>query len=312
MWDQLAKSHRQRGHAIGDCGPHYLGRPFRSGSPRWRYYPTNANSTRSSRALRQAAGQKVVSPREFPRDRPRWERKSYGVSKSKLPHEVCRTAHRFAKTNDQGPTTDDGSENPWLGLSLFQLRPRCLQLLALLRIHLGVRQLQLVQGVYNCGRDYKACVPLVISGDYIPRGARTRSRGDHFLVGGHVVVPALALTHVGCGEFPILLRRFEALQKPTLLFRPGHIQKKLSNHYAVIREIPLKVLDVIKAFFPHVLAHQSVWKALILQNVGMNPHHEHLFVVRTIEYPDVPALRQALARAPEKIMIQIFRRWCFE
>jgi hypothetical protein len=43
---------------------------------------------------------------------------------------------------------------------------------------------------------------------------------------------------------------------------------------------------------------------LVLQDFRMHADHQHFFVIRTVENPDPPALRQATIGAPEKIMRQ--------
>src|ERR1051326_1128568 len=44
----------------------------------------------------------------------------------------------------------------------------------------------------------------------------------------------------------------------------------------------------------------------------MHAHDERLFVVAAIEDADAPALRQTLGATPEKVVVQLFRRRCFE
>jgi hypothetical protein len=44
----------------------------------------------------------------------------------------------------------------------------------------------------------------------------------------------------------------------------------------------------------------------------MHPHHQHFFVIRTIEDADLPAFRQTARGAPKKIVFQLVGAGLFE
>src|SRR5579864_371362 len=71
-------------------------------------------------------------------------------------------------------------------------------------------------------------------------------------------------------------------------------------------------MEVLKTLPPNILGHQSWRNSLILQQLGMDPNHQNLFVVRPVEDADPAALRYPLHGAPQTIVVQFFRRWSLE
>ena len=101
-------------------------------------------------------------------------------------------------------------------------------------------------------------------------------------------------------------------RKRRLLLFLRKVQKELADHRAVARQVPLEAANIFEAFFPDVLRHQRRRKLLALEHLGMHAHDQHLFVIRAVENPDVPALGQMLRRTPQEIMLQFGLRWHLE
>jgi len=69
--------------------------------------------------------------------------------------------------------------------------------------------------------------------------------------------------------------------------------------------------DVLEAALPHILLAR-IWQALLVEQLGMHAHHQHLFIIRTIEDPDAAALGQVLHVAPHEVVIELFARGLLE
>ena len=76
------------------------------------------------------------------------------------------------------------------------------------------------------------------------------------------------------------------------------MQKELADDCPAARHVPLEAPDVFEPLIPDLLPHERRRNFLPLQNLRMHPHHQHLFVIRTVENADVPALWQFVGRAP--------------
>jgi len=103
-------------------------------------------------------------------------------------------------------------------------RPHSLQFLALIRIDLGVSQLQIFQGFYNRRGHHHPSEPFVVRRYHVPGSARARSMDNHVFVGFYVFIPVLALLHIGRGEFPVLFRILQPVKEAPLLFLLGKIE----------------------------------------------------------------------------------------
>jgi hypothetical protein len=63
--------------------------------------------------------------------------------------------------------------------------------------------------------------------------------------------------------------------------------------------------DVLETFVPDSLANLLGGQPLLFQYLAVHAHDQPLFVVRAVEYPDTPALRQTLYVPPHEVVIEI-------
>ena len=63
--------------------------------------------------------------------------------------------------------------------------------------------------------------------------------------------------------------------------------------------------DVLEALFPEFWPRQLRRQGLLGQEFGVHPNHQGLLVITAVEDANPPALRQALVRSPEVIVIEV-------
>src|SRR6185503_288867 len=83
------------------------------------------------------------------------------------------------------------------------------------RLFIGPREVH-AQTVERRGdelRDRPPLIVLVVGGNGVPRRPRARRHAKAFVVGGDVVVPAIALVEIALIELPVLLRLVDTLEK---------------------------------------------------------------------------------------------------
>src|SRR5262249_35178169 len=127
------------------------------------------------------------------------------------------------------------------------------KLLLLCRIDLRVAELELLHRFYDCGGNDEPGEPLVVSGHHEPRGVLRCRSLYRFLERVHVVVPEAALTDVGGGELPVLVRLIEALHEALLLLCARDMQKEFQNDRSLPAEIILEMRNVPEPFVPDSL-----------------------------------------------------------
>ena len=120
-----------------------------------------------------------------------------------------------------------------------------------------------------------------------------------------------AVANVRGPEFPVLLRFVDSRQEPFALFLPRHIEEELDYVDPVIGQVTLPVVDRTVTQLPDVFP-ALLRKVLGIEHLGVNAHHEHFLVVRSIEDPDGTARRQPPHRPPEEIMAELLRRRSLE
>src|SRR5215471_2444980 len=160
--------------------------------------------------------------------------------------------------------------------------------------------------------EHEPCEPFVVRGYNVPGRVFRGSIANHVFVSILVVVPALALVYVARREFPVLLRLVQTRQKTFLLLFFGDVEEKLANDGSVTGQVFLKRSDVVKSFFPYVLGHERFGNSLVLQQIGMDAHDQHFFIIRAVENADMAALRKTHGGSPEKIVLQFLERWLLE
>src|SRR6516162_3799751 len=178
-----------------------------------------------------------------------------------------------------------------LGLPLARKRcPRRDKLLLLCRIDLRVAQVEILDRFHDRGGDYEPGEPLVVRGHDEPGCSRRRGGADCFLEGVHIVAPEASLADVGGRELPVLLRPLQALHEAPLLLRARDVQKELEDDRPLPGEVILEMRDVGEPLIPDFFANVRRGQPLASENLGVHAHDQDLFVVRTVEDADAPAL----------------------
>ena len=62
-----------------------------------------------------------------------------------------------------------------------------------------------------------------------------------------------------------------------------------------------------RSFQNVVVARASAGSFCAAQELGVHAHDQHLLVVRAVEDADAPALGQALAGAPQEVVVELLR-----
>src|SRR6185312_16972934 len=122
------------------------------------------------------------------------------------------------------------------------------------------------------------------------------------LIRGHVFWPELSFLDVVCRELPPLCRLIDSIEKTLSLFFLRKVEEKLEDWRAAAGKLPFERADVFEALLPRILAHQLFRNALLLEHLGMHPHHQDFLIVGTVENADTAACRQPHVGAPEKIV----------
>ena len=193
-----------------------------------------------------------------------------------------------------------------------KLRARGRQLPLLLLVDLRVCEVELLDHLDDRRGDGKAGEPLVVGRHHVPGRVLGRRGPNHLLERMHVVVPELALTHVGRGKFPILLGPLKTLHEALLLFLARHVQEELEDDRPLSGEVVLEMRDVGEALIPDALANERRGKLLPLQDLLMHAHDENLFVVRPVEDADPSPFGKTPGIAPHEVVIEVFRRGLLE
>src|SRR4051794_21338294 len=136
--------------------------------------------------------------------------------------------------------------------------------------------------------------PLAVAGDDVPRRVLGRGVRDRLLVGGLVVVPALALGEVAGIELPALRGVVEAGLQPLRLLLARDVQEELDDARAGVLEQRLEVVDVAVAPAPGRLVDEAV-----------HARDEDVLVVRAVEDRDLAAARRAGVDAPEEVVVEL-------
>src|SRR5262249_23223175 len=163
------------------------------------------------------------------------------------------------------------------------------------------------EAVDDGGGDDDTRKPFVIRRHDVPGCLGSRGSPDHVFICFLILVPVLALFHVGGRELPILFGPVQALEKSLLLFLPRHVEKELANQRAVSGQIALEIADVPAAVLPQALRLQQFGRHfLMLQELAMHAHHDQLLVVGAVEDANPPTLRERLGAPPEVVVIDVF------
>ena len=139
-------------------------------------------------------------------------------------------------------------------------------------------------------------VPLAIGGHNVPRrkicAAPRQGIVICLLVGG----PVGSVIHVGWVVLPELRRIVQPLQQPPPLLLERYVQHHFHQRDADVGQLLLKIIYLRVPAEPHPLRSKLA-----------HARHQHVLVVRTVEYPDEPGLGQSAANAPEEVVAQLGR-----
>src|SRR5438128_1250503 len=101
-----------------------------------------------------------------------------------------------------------------------------------------------------------------------------------------------AFSEIRHRELPLLVVIVQPLEEPPLLLLLRHMQEKLQDDGAVARQMFFELIDILVAILPQGWAALRSGEFLSLEPLRMHTHHQHFFVVRTIEDADSTARRQ--------------------
>ena len=78
------------------------------------------------------------------------------------------------------------------------------------------------------------------------------------------------------------------------------------------RQVPLQGVDVLVAVVPELVVDLGVGDALGLDQLGMDPDHQHFLVIRAVEDADPAALGQGPGVSPEEVVVELLGRGLLE
>src|SRR5215467_10321451 len=159
--------------------------------------------------------------------------------------------------------------------------------------------------VNNRGGNDKPCKPLVVGWHHEPRRMLRCCRANSFFVCVHVVTPKLTFVHVRSRELPVLLGSIEPLHKALLLFLARDLQKELEDNNSLTGEVVLEVCDIGEPLVPYPLPDKRLGQLLLPQDLLVHAHYQDFLVIRAVEDPDSPALRQTLTIPPHEVVAEV-------
>src|SRR5438876_4508806 len=159
----------------------------------------------------------------------------------------------------------------------------------------GVPRVELAQRLQQQLLDRPVAIPLAIGRDDVPRRGVAVAARQRVLVGGGIVVPALALSEVADVELPALRRVLEAGQQPLALLVARDVQHALDPRDA---GLGLEALDLRVAALP--------------RREVVDADDQDVLVVRAVEDPELPRLRQRTADAPQEVVLELGGRGLLE
>jgi hypothetical protein len=123
---------------------------------------------------------------------------------------------------------------------------------------LRIARIELVERVGEDVGDGQVAEPLPVRRDDVPGRLRGRAARQRLLVGGDVVVPALALLEVAEPELPALVRIIETRLEPLALFVAIDVKEEFENGRALFDEEALEGVDLVEASGPDPLGDEIV------------------------------------------------------
>src|SRR5665647_1439122 len=186
--------------------------------------------------------------------------------------------------------TCDCSRPPLPLVRRSQLASQCFQLLVAFGSRLGVGHFKVREGVEDDLGDDESGVLFVVGGHYVPGRAIGAGRVQAGLVGLHVLVPVGPLMDVREAELPVFVGRVNSSAETVCLLGLRQVQEDLDDLGAVAVQMCFEVADGAVALFPDgLLIDQLLWETVIMQDLGVYPGDEYVFVVGAVEDADPSA-----------------------
>src|SRR5262245_51157688 len=176
----------------------------------------------------------------------------------------------------------------------FQPELRLLEIVQRLVAGKWVLRVELDQRVGDHGSRSETREPLAVGGDHVPRRPLGAGVAEHLRERVLVGIPEVPLLHVVRGELPVVIGQVDAPQEADTLLFLREVQEQLHDPEAVLREVPLPVVDRLVPPCPDVMPARLGGKVLAHEVLRMHPDDQHLLVVRTVEDSDLSARRQPL------------------
>src|SRR3954469_20611823 len=109
---------------------------------------------------------------------------------------------------------------------------------------------------------------------------------DNLLIRRLVFLPQCALGAIGHRKLPVLRGLIQSREKTLALLSLRYVEEELQDNCAVAREVALEGRDVLKPLAPDIPGNQRGRNLLLGEDLRMHPHHQALFIIRTIEDTD--------------------------
>src|SRR5712692_6997374 len=155
----------------------------------------------------------------------------------------------------------------------------------------GVRVLRvhLLQRFDEDSRHRPVPVVLVVGRDHVPRRPSGRAACDGDAVCALVVVPVSTFVDVVHAELPLLVVILESVDQTFPLLLIGDMKADLDELDALVRDLPLEAVDELVTTLDDIERGEIV-----------DPHDQHVLVMRAVEDADVSREGQAAPDAPEE------------
>src|SRR5271166_3865848 len=140
-------------------------------------------------------------------------------------------------------------------------------------------------------RHREIAKPLVVRRDHVPRRLAGAGGVHRVLERLDVVVPQLPFGIIGFADLPVARRVIKALRETCELLLLADVEEEFEDRGPIFGEQCLEVADAPVARGPGRLVDEL-----------MDPRHEHVLVMRTVEDRDLAMPRGMRMHAPEEVM----------
>ncbi|KAG1647661.1 Ribonuclease VapC9 [Nymphon striatum] len=155
----------------------------------------------------------------------------------------------------------------------------------------GIGHVEAFEFTNDDARDQQIAEPLAIGRNHVPRRLFGAGLSKHLGERCLVVVPELAFFEIAGRELPVLLRLVQARLQAFFLLVLGNVQVELGDRRAFVGQQLLELADVAVAAAP-----------LILGDIAVHPHDEHVFVVAAVEDDHFAGRWRDLVNPPQQLL----------